>query len=114
MEIRMVMMTSKCHNAAGAKALRYNREAATCTCRPPPSFYEGLCGKGPRRFVCVSEVSLFHIGPHGAELLATALKENLSIKLLDIRDNGIGDTGAIFLAEALKLNQTLQSLNLSG
>lgn len=51
-------------------------------------------------------------GDEGATLLAQKLSGNGLLVTLDIGSNGIGDVGAAALAEGLKLNTTLQKLDL--
>ena len=48
-----------------------------------------------------------NIGATGATALAEALKVNSTIITLNLRNNNIGDTGATALAEALKVNSTI-------
>ncbi|KAG5522296.1 hypothetical protein RHGRI_034474 [Rhododendron griersonianum] len=53
------------------------------------------------------------IGAMGVEFIADALKYNSTISTLDLRANGLGDEGAICLAQSLKVvNGTLTSLDL--
>jgi len=49
----------------------------------------------------------------GANFLATALKKkNTGLEILNLPDGNIGDEGARFIAEALKVNKHLKSMNL--
>ena len=48
----------------------------------------------------------------GANSLAQALRVNTSLSSLDLRSNSIGDEGANSLAEALIVNTSLSSLDL--
>ncbi|KAG0341474.1 hypothetical protein BG000_008974, partial [Podila horticola] len=50
----------------------------------------------------------------GAQALAEALKINLTLTTLNFWNNSIGDNGARALAKALKTNSTLTTLNLAG
>lgn len=54
------------------------------------------------------------ITAEGAVTLAESLKTNKALKTLDLRDNNIGDAGAIALAEAIKHNQSLEKIFLNG
>lgn len=51
-------------------------------------------------------------GDEGATLLAQKLSGNGLLVTLDVGSNGIGDVGAAALAEGLKLNTTLQKVDL--
>ena len=53
------------------------------------------------------------IGAEGAKALADALKVNQTVTTLNLALNRIGDEGAKALAEALKVNQTVTFVNLS-
>ena len=46
-------------------------------------------------------------------MISEALKNNTSLKNLDLSGNNIGDDGAKAIAEALKKNTSLKSVNLS-
>ena len=65
-------------------------------------------------------LSSFHlnvsdIGDAGATALAEVLRTNTTLNSLDLcRNPGIGNPGVMSLCEALKVNTTLSSLNLSG
>ena len=48
----------------------------------------------------------------GAKALAEALKVNATVEYLDLIDCGIGDDGAAALAEALRSNTSLTELDL--
>ncbi|KAG0375297.1 hypothetical protein BGX24_009306, partial [Mortierella sp. AD032] len=52
------------------------------------------------------------IGDNGAKALAEALKTNSALITLDLKGNSIGDDGAQALSEALKANLTLTTLDL--
>ena len=52
------------------------------------------------------------IGNEGAVYLADALKVNTTLTSLNLSDNIIGKEGEAYLADALKVNTTLTSLNL--
>lgn len=53
------------------------------------------------------------IGPKGAEFIADTLKYNTTISTLDLRGNGLRDEGALCLARSLKVvNEALTSLDL--
>jgi hypothetical protein len=52
------------------------------------------------------------IGAKGAAALADALKVNKTLSSLNLRQNSIGAKGAAALADALKVNKTLSRLNL--
>jgi hypothetical protein len=53
------------------------------------------------------------IGPEGAKHVAEGLKGNRTLKTLDLSSCFIRNDGAEYIAEALKVNQTLQTLNLA-
>eukprot|EP00121_Abeoforma_whisleri_P011252 Awhi_evm1s10376 len=57
------------------------------------------------------------IGEQGAFDLAQALEQNNTLVAIDLKINGIGDSGVVdgfyVLSEALKVNNTLMNLNLS-
>ena len=53
------------------------------------------------------------IGNVGAQALGAALKVNQSLQKLNLSFNKIGDTGALALGAALEINQSIQKLNLS-
>jgi Ran GTPase-activating protein (RanGAP) involved in mRNA processing and transport len=55
-----------------------------------------------------------NIGNVGAAALAEALKRNQTLRTLDISKNGIGSAGAAALADALKMNTTLTTLDISS
>jgi len=48
----------------------------------------------------------------GAKAIASALKINKTLKILDLYYNNIYDFGAIKIGEALNSNNSIQSLNL--
>ena len=52
------------------------------------------------------------IGVEGAKVIAEALKQNASLQKLYLSSNSIGAEGAKAIAEALKENRSLQKLNL--
>ena len=54
------------------------------------------------------------IGDKGAEALAQALKENKHLHTMNLRGNRIGDLGAGALGGMLRKNRTLRNLNLDG
>ena len=54
------------------------------------------------------------IGDEGAKALAEALKVNATVEVLDLDGCGIGDDGAAAIAEALRSNTSLTVLYLSG
>ncbi|MDB5840668.1 MAG: hypothetical protein JWQ23_2620 [Herminiimonas sp.] len=54
------------------------------------------------------------IGDEGAIAIASALKVNSALKILDLTGNNIGKEGAKALSSALDKNETLTSLNLSS
>ena len=54
------------------------------------------------------------IGDEGAKALAEALKVNATVEALDLYDCGIGDDGAAAIAEALRSNTSLTVLGLGG
>ena len=65
----------------------------------------------------VTEVFLFRnkeIGDEGAKAFAEALKVNATVERLDLDECGIGDDGAAAFAEALRSNTSLTMLNLGG
>ena len=51
------------------------------------------------------------IGDAGATQLADALRVNATVHTLDLRSNSIGEAGATQLADALRVNATLHSLS---
>jgi len=53
------------------------------------------------------------IGDDGIEALAEALKFNRTLISLDLRENCISEVGAAMLAEALRFNKSLTKINLS-
>ena len=53
------------------------------------------------------------IGDSGARFLSDAIKVNNTLTNLDLSGNAIGDSGAGFLSEAIKVNTVLTNLNLS-
>eukprot|EP00043_Microstomoeca_roanoka_P020574 m.251435 g.251435 ORF g.251435 m.251435 type:complete len:1015 (-) comp17184_c2_seq10:447-3491(-) len=65
---------------------------------------------------CEDTLSLIgdKIGDTGCRALADALKSNTTLTSLDLSCNKIEDTGCHALAEALESNTTLTTLNLSG
>ena len=54
------------------------------------------------------------IGDEGAKALAEALKVNATVEKLDLDGCGIGDDGAAAIAEALRSNTSLEQLWLRG
>lgn len=50
----------------------------------------------------------------GAQYLASALEQNISLRELDVSGHCFQDEGLISLANSLKINQTLQYLNVAG
>ena len=52
------------------------------------------------------------IGVDGAKAIAEALKVNPVLTSLDLQTNSIGNGGAMAIAEALKVNAVLTKLNL--
>ena len=54
------------------------------------------------------------IGDEGAKALAEALKVNTTVEKLDLMYCGIGDDGAAALAEALRSNTSLTELVFEG
>ena len=65
---------------------------------------------------CPKLVRLFlsrnNIDDVGAKLIADALKNNHSLNTLNLIGNNIGDVGAMAIADALKVNRNLTTLNL--
>ena len=55
-----------------------------------------------------------NIGDEGAKYLAEALKVNTYLKKIDLWDNNIGNEGAKYIAEALKVNTSLKEIRLGG
>ena len=53
------------------------------------------------------------ITAEGANSIADALKVNRTLEHLDISCNSIGDTGFVHIAEALKSNRALKGLELA-
>jgi pantoate kinase len=51
-------------------------------------------------------------GDSGVAAIAEALKVNSTLQLLNLDCNKIGDSGAVAIVEALKVNSTLQALGL--
>ncbi|KAG0358602.1 hypothetical protein BGZ54_010353 [Gamsiella multidivaricata] len=58
------------------------------------------------------EMNATFIGVNELEILAEALKTNSTLTTLNLESNSIGDNGALALSEALKTNSTLTSLDL--
>ncbi|KAG0363320.1 hypothetical protein BGX24_004911, partial [Mortierella sp. AD032] len=54
------------------------------------------------------------IGENGAVALSKALKTNSTLTTLDLLGNSIGENGAVAVSEALKINPTLTTLNLDA
>jgi hypothetical protein len=54
------------------------------------------------------------LGSDGAAFLASALKQNQSLRTLHLGGNGIGSEGAFALAKACRANTSLEILTLSG
>merc|ERR1712096_569572 len=54
------------------------------------------------------------IGWQGAVALAEALKTNTTVQTIDLGSNRIGPEGAVALAEALKTNTTVQKIDLGS
>uniref|UniRef100_A0A8C6T1N9 NLR family, CARD domain containing 3 n=1 Tax=Neogobius melanostomus TaxID=47308 RepID=A0A8C6T1N9_9GOBI len=54
------------------------------------------------------------VGIEGAKALANALKINRSLQFLNLQENSLGMDGAIFIATALKGNHQLSYINLQG
>ncbi|MEQ2269769.1 hypothetical protein XENORESO_009422, partial [Xenotaenia resolanae] len=54
------------------------------------------------------------VGMKGAKALANSLKCNRSLKSLNLQENSLGMDGAIFIATALKGNHQLAYINLQG
>jgi Ran GTPase-activating protein (RanGAP) involved in mRNA processing and transport len=60
------------------------------------------------------EINEIQIPQLNVETLSIALKQNKSLKVLDLSNNGLHDGSAMCLAVALRFNTTLESLNLQG
>jgi Ran GTPase-activating protein (RanGAP) involved in mRNA processing and transport len=58
-------------------------------------------------------MSWLNMGDYGAENLADVIKVNTVLKTLDLYQNDIGPKGGILLARALRINFSITSLNLS-
>ena len=58
-------------------------------------------------------LNVCNIDDSGAVALANALKVNKSLRVLKLGSNNIGDSGAVALADALKFNGSLRDLDLS-
>jgi Ran GTPase-activating protein (RanGAP) involved in mRNA processing and transport len=54
------------------------------------------------------------IGDQGAKYLADAIKINSTLQEIYLGDNSIEDEGAEYLSQAIKLNSTLQVLTLEA
>ena len=65
------------------------------------------------RCSCFTAYDSNHIGDEVAVALADALKENNSLTSINLERNHIGDEGAVALADVLKENSSLASLDLS-
>ncbi|KAL0239799.1 hypothetical protein GEMRC1_009907 [Eukaryota sp. GEM-RC1] len=52
------------------------------------------------------------IGPEGAIAIAEALKVNSSVSTINLGNNSIGNEGAIAIAEGLKVNSSVSSIYL--
>ena len=57
---------------------------------------------------------VFVVVTTGAICLAELLKVNNSLQQLDIRYNGVGDDGISSIADGLQHNNTLKNLNVSA
>ena len=55
----------------------------------------------------VKTLNFYEIGDKGASAIAEALKFNTTVTSIDLGDNDIGDTGASAIAEALKVNKNI-------
>ena len=53
-----------------------------------------------------------YLGSDGANLVASMLKNNRTLKYLDLRGSGIDASGMLVLADALKVNKVLTSISL--
>merc|ERR1712003_501997 len=53
-------------------------------------------------------------GAQGAQEIADALRENSTLTTLDLSGNNVKDEGAVSLADALEVNKTLSTLSLSS
>ncbi len=78
------------------------------------------CSDGGKRalynsyFYSTINLSYDTIGDEGAKYVAEALKVNTSLTKIDLADNNIGDEGAKDVAEALKVNTSLTKIYLAG
>lgn len=54
------------------------------------------------------------IGDSGATAIGNALKTNAGLQKLDLAENPIGDAGAKAIATGLKTNKTIKKIFLSG
>jgi Ran GTPase-activating protein (RanGAP) involved in mRNA processing and transport len=61
-------------------------------------------------FVTNVDLSFNAVNVVGAQALAEAISENVTLLYLNIRGNGIQPTGGLAMAEALKTNYTLKEL----
>ncbi|RUS26956.1 hypothetical protein BC938DRAFT_483892 [Jimgerdemannia flammicorona] len=57
-------------------------------------------------------LSVCNIDNKGASILAEVLKMNTSLQKLNLKDNDVGEKGASALAEALKMNENIETLDL--
>jgi Ran GTPase-activating protein (RanGAP) involved in mRNA processing and transport len=55
-----------------------------------------------------------NIGDKGAIALADGLKQNTTVRLIDLSHNKIGEVGIVALAEAIKQNATIELVILQG
>jgi Ran GTPase-activating protein (RanGAP) involved in mRNA processing and transport len=67
-----------------------------------------------REILQALQSNLIDMGVSGAAAIVEALRLNSSLQHLDLWGNQIGDAGAASIADALKLNSSLQHLDLSS
>ena len=58
-------------------------------------------------------LSKMEITSDGAKELAKVIDHNISLQVLDISNNSLGDNGIFVISDSLKSNETLQALNIS-
>jgi hypothetical protein len=61
----------------------------------------------------IAEIDYHLSSSQGAGMIADALKVNSSLQSIDLFGNNIGDKGASKIAGSLKVNSSLQCINLS-
>eukprot|EP00941_MAST-03F_sp_MAST-3F-sp1_P002642 g2642.t1 len=81
-----------------------------------PDVYNALVSDGLYKGQILSclDISFQHIGPDGAEKLASALSENSSLRILNAAYNNLGPRGIFHLSKALQKHEGLQEFCIYG